>query len=154
MKFFKLFLRKENLSQNTFLNSQIYIFCYQCENIFSKKKVFLSKRFSSCSQNLSLCSRCNFLLSCQDFALAVKIMSWAGPRSYWPVGWAPSCLGSRTESLHWLSNASQGYPDTLRNKEQWLPGRPERPINVSIFGLKNWFKNYDSLVLCSTQSCT
>ncbi len=31
---------------------------------------------------------------------------------------------------------------------------PESPINVSIFSLNNWFKNYDSLVMCSTLSCT
>ncbi len=30
----------------------------------------------------------------------------------------------------------------------------QSPIYVSIFSLNNLFKNYDSLVLCSTQSCT
>ncbi len=43
---------------------------------------------------------------------------------------------------------TKGYQNTLQ------PDHPESPINVSIFGLNNLFKNYDILVLCSTQSCT
>ena len=88
---FNYFWEKESLSKYFFLTLKcIYIFCYQCENIFSWKNVFLSKCFSSLNQNQSHCSRCNFLLPCQVFALAVKIISWAGPHSYWSVGWESS----------------------------------------------------------------
>lgn len=97
MKFLKLFLRKKNLSQNTLKKTLKYIFFAISVKTFSLKK---KKCFS---RNAFLCSRCNFLLSCQDFAFTVRIVSWAGPRSYWPVGWASSCLGSRTESLHHCS---------------------------------------------------
>ncbi len=45
---------------------------------------------------------------------------------------------------------TKGYPEHTAQPAT-MSARSSRE---SIFGLNNWFKNYDSLVLCSTQSCT
>ena len=111
MKFFKLFLRKENLSQNTFLNSQIYIFCYQCENIFSKKKSVSLKTF------FFLLSKPKSLLSMQFLALVSGFCSRCENNV---MGGATFLLASRVSTvLSWESNwiitlAEQSQPGVSR----------------------------------------
>ncbi len=48
---------------------------------------------------------------------------------------------------------TKGYPEHTAQPAT-MSARSSRESHKCIFGLNNWFKNYDSLVLCSTQSCT
>ncbi len=48
---------------------------------------------------------------------------------------------------------TKGYPEHTAQPAT-MAARSSRESHKCIFGLNNLFKNYDSFVLCSTQSCT
>ncbi len=48
---------------------------------------------------------------------------------------------------------TKGYPEHTAQPAT-MSARSSIESHKCIFGLNNWFKNYDSFVLCSTQSCT
>ena len=61
---------------------------------------------------------------------------------------------SRTVLVNYFSSS---HIHIFRRKCEWNAGNNDSQIIQShkcIFCLNNWLKNYESLVLCSTQSCT